>query len=90
MPTSFVSLIYLYSVGFDKLEELDDEEIEALYKLRENEIENMLELQFMLSYFCNITKADSDEMTPFELKNWYRLLKKQKELEDERGKKSVR
>ena len=84
MPISFVSLIYLYSMGFEKLDSLPEEDLKGFYKLRENEIESMLELQFILSYLGNISKADSDEMTPFELTNWYRLLKKQKEIEAER------
>ena len=53
-------------------------------KLREMEIEKTMSTQFMLSYLGNISKADTDNMTPFELKNWFKLLQRQKELESDR------
>lgn len=82
MPTCFVSLTYLYSVGFDRLDELPKETLNRFYEIRENEVERMMEIQFILSYLGNISKKDSDDMTPFELDNWVRLLKKQKDLEN--------
>lgn len=85
MPTYFVTLIELYRVGFDKLDDLPSEEFDMFMKLREGEIEEIMSLQFMLAYLGNISKADSDNMTPFELRNWFNLLKKQKELEAERN-----
>ena len=81
MLICFVSLIALYEIGFDKLEELPYEIVEAFDKTRQNEILNMMELQFVLSYKGNISKQDSDEMTPFELGNWYEFLKKQVALD---------
>lgn len=86
MPICFVSLITLYELGFDKLDDLSDDIIESINKAREVEISNMIELQFVLSYRGNISKADSDEMTPFELKMWYNFLKKQGEIEADRVK----
>lgn len=84
MPICFVSLIYLYGVGFEKLEELPKKTLEKLLSIREKEVEDMMETQFVLSYYGHISKKDSDEMTLFELKNWYRLLKKQREMEAEK------
>lgn len=43
----------------------------------------MIETQFVLSYYGNVSKEDSDNMTPFELNEWYKLVKKQKQLEAE-------
>lgn len=54
-------------------------------RLREHKIEEIMSDQFMLAYLGNISKKDSDEMTPFELRNWFELLKKQKELEANRS-----
>lgn len=85
MPICFVSLITLYKEGFEKLDELPDEIQQEFYKVRESEISHMLELQFILSYLGNISKADSDEMTWFELNNWFKLLKKQKDIENQRA-----
>lgn len=114
MPTFFVSLLYLNSIGFEKLESRSKETLDAaqiamlenthghnlhklLYfmdvaftedyyesidKLRMNEINNITEMQFLLSYMGNISKKDSDDMTVFELHKWLDLLKKQKELEN--------
>jgi hypothetical protein len=81
-----VSLIKIYELGFDKIDELDEEVQEAFYKVRENEINYMMEIQFILSYLGNISKQDSDEMTIFELHNWFNLLKKQKAIEAEKAK----
>ena len=53
-------------------------------EIREDEINNIMELQFVLSYLGNISKFDSDEMTPFELRSWYNILKKQKAREEEK------
>jgi hypothetical protein len=39
----------------------------------------------VLAYLGNVSKKDSDEMTPYELKSWYSLLKKRKALEDEKA-----
>lgn len=44
-----------------------------------------MSVQFTLAYMGHISKEDSDNMTPFELTNWYNMLKKQKELEDEKS-----
>lgn len=85
MPIYFVSLIYLYKEGFDKLEELPEKVLKEFMQLREIEIQNMMEIQFVLSYLGNISKEDSDEMTPFELKSWYNLMKKQKAMEAEKA-----
>jgi hypothetical protein len=81
-----VSLITIYKEGFEKLDELDEETLGAFYKMREAEISYIMEVQFILSYLGNISKTDSDNMTWFELNNWFSLLKKQKELENERTK----
>jgi len=80
-----VSLITLYKEGFEKLDDLPEEIQQEFYKVRESEISHMLELQFILSYLGNISKADSDEMTWFELNNWFKLLKKQKDIENQRA-----
>lgn len=85
MPICFVSLITLYKEGFEKIDELPEEIQQEFYKVRESEISHMLELQFILSYLGNISKADSDEMTWFELNNWFKLLKKQKDIENQRA-----
>lgn len=85
MPICFVSLITLYKEGFEKIDDLPEEIQQEFYKVRESEISYMLELQFILSYLGNISKADSDEMTWFELNNWFRLLKKQKDIENQRA-----
>lgn len=79
-----MSLIYLHKVGFEKLDELPEETIKNFYAIRENEIERIMETQFVLSYLGNISKKDSDEMTPFELNNWLNLLKKRKEAENKK------
>lgn len=83
MPTYFDSLIYIYEIGFDKFDELPEEVIENIYIARESEINLMMEKQFILSYFANISKEDSDNMTPTELDRWIDLVKKRKELEAE-------
>jgi len=44
------------------------------------------EKQFILSYYGNVGKADSDNMTPTELDRWFKLVKKRKELEEEQAK----
>lgn len=82
MLTYFVSLIYLYEKGFEQIDNLPEETLEAFYKLRESEVSYIMEVQFMLSYLGNISKTDSDNMTWFELNNWFKLLKKQKEIEN--------
>jgi hypothetical protein len=51
--------------------------------MREAEVFGIMELQFVLSYNANVSKEDSDNMTPFELDNWFELLKKQRKLEEE-------
>jgi hypothetical protein len=51
--------------------------------MRENEIMRIMELQFVLSYLGHISKEDSDNMTLFELKQWYEMLKKQRKLEQD-------
>lgn len=86
MPICFVSLIDIYlNHGFDSLDELSEEVLDSLYEAREIEISNIMEMQFVLSYMGHISKADSDEMTWFELNNWFKLLRKQKELESKRN-----
>jgi len=77
-------MIALYELGFEKLNDLPDDTIESIEKYREIEISNLMELQFVLSYAANLSKKDTDEMTPFELNNWYKLLKKQKGIELEK------
>lgn len=77
-----MSLIEIYlKHGFNSLDELPDKVIESLYEAREIQISNIMEMQFVLSYMGHISKTDSDEMTWFELNNWFKLLKKQKEVE---------
>lgn len=83
MPISFTSLISLYLTGFDKMNDLPDEILEDLDKSRQIEISNMIEMQFVLSYHAHISKKDSDDMSIFELNNWYEFLKKQKALDAE-------
>ena len=86
MPICFVSLIDIYlKHGFSSLDELSEEVLDSLYEAREIEISNIIEMQFVLSYMGNISKLDSDEMTWFELNNWFKLLRKQKELESKRN-----
>lgn len=84
-PICFVSLIQLYKEGLEKLDQLSEDTLKIFYSNRETEIANIMEMQFVLSYLGNISKTDSDEMTPFELQNWFNLLKKQKELEAKRA-----
>lgn len=80
-----MSLIWIYlNGGFERIEEFSEEELEIFYKAREIEISNIMEMQFVLSYLGHISKTDSDDMTWFELQNWFKLLKKQKELEAKR------
>jgi hypothetical protein len=85
MPICFVSLVYLYEVGFDKLNELPKKTLNNLLELRKSKIQEMMETQFVLSYYGKISKEDTDEMTPFELKNWFEFLKKQREIEADRS-----
>lgn len=75
----------MYKEGLENIEDLPEETLEIFYKNRENEIANIMEMQFVLSYLGHVSKTDSDEMTPFELQNWFKLLKKQKELEAKRA-----
>jgi hypothetical protein len=82
-PICFVSLLSLYELGFDKLDELPENTIDNILKSREAEIKNMIEMQFVLAYHSNISKEDSDNMTPFEIKNWYNFLQKQSEINAE-------
>lgn len=70
-------------VGFDKLDSIPAADVENLFKLRDNEIKDMLELQFMLAYKVGISKADTDNMTIFELQNWFNLLKERVRIEEE-------
>jgi hypothetical protein len=76
-----VNLICLYETGFDKLKDFPEDFTKSLDANRMAEVSCIMEKQFLLSYMGNISKVDSDEMTPFELNNWFELLKKQKELE---------
>ena len=85
-PIFFVSIIYLYIVGFEKLDELPDEILNDFMELRDAEIQNIMEVQFVLSYLGNISKHDTDEMTLYELRSWYNLIKKRKAMEAESAK----
>lgn len=40
-----------------------------------------MERQFLLSHLSHVAKEDTDNMTPFELDNWFELLKKRREEE---------
>jgi hypothetical protein len=82
-------MIVLYQIGFDRLEDFPKDVIESINKSRDDEITNMMETQFILSYLGNISKKDSDDMTPFELTNWYNFLKKQKDLENNRVQENI-
>lgn len=85
MPICFVSLIEIYKRGsLEDIEELPEETLQSLYKSRENEISNMMEMQFVLAYLGHVSKNDSDEMTWFEINNWFKLIKQQKEIEAKR------
>lgn len=80
-----MSLIEIYKKGsLEDIDDLPEETLESLYVARENEISNMMEMQFVLSYMGHVSKQDSDEMTWFEINNWFKLLKKQKEIEAKR------
>lgn len=81
MPICFVNIITLYLEGFEILDNFDEDELQALLELRENEVLGIMELQFVLAYQANVSKEDTDNMTPFELSNWFELLKKQKQVE---------
>ncbi len=82
MPTCFVSLIHLYDIGFNELDNLSEDIYKSFDEARQIEINDMMEKQFLLSYSGNISKADSDDMTPFELLSWVNLLKKIKSIEN--------
>ena len=80
-----MSLIEIYKKGsLEDIDDLPEETLESLYVARENEISNMMEMQFVLAYMGHVAKQDSDEMTWFEINNWFKLLKKQKEIEAKR------
>ena len=76
-------MIHLYKIGFEAINEVPVVDSENLFKLRDDEIKDMLELQFMLSYKANISKEDSDNMTPFEITNWFNMLKERNRVEEE-------
>ena len=40
-----------------------------------------MERQYLLGHFGHISKKDTDSMTPFELDNWFDILKKFREEE---------
>lgn len=85
MPIFFVSLIKLYELGFEELQNIPEDQLSNLYDQRDEEIRRIMELQFMLACECNVSKADSDNMTPFELNNWFNLWKKKLSLENEKN-----
>ena len=80
-PICFVSIIELYKYGFDTLDGLSQKLQTSFYEQREREVLDLMELQFVLSYAGNISKEDTDNMSLFELKNWFTLLKKQRQIE---------
>lgn len=81
MPTSFVSLLTIFKYGFDKLDEIDPAIVEQLFILRQNLIEDLYSNQFVLVYYTNMSLEDTERLTPFEMKSYLELLKKQKDLE---------
>lgn len=86
-----MSLIEIYKKGsLQDIDELPEETLESLYTARENEISNMMEMQFVLAYMGHVSKEDSDEMTWFEINNWFKLLKKQKEIEAKRQEEQIK
>lgn len=90
MPTYFVSLIEIYKQGFEILDTLPEEDLLNFYKIRESEINYIMEVQFILAYLGHVSKLDSDEMTWFELTSWFSLLKKQKELENQKSQEQIK
>lgn len=70
-------------MGFDKFDDLDSKSKEAFRTIQKQELEELVSLQFMLVYKGNLSKSEVDNMSPFELKYWFSLLKKQIELEYE-------
>lgn len=81
MPTSFVSLLTIFKYGFDKLDEIDPTIVEQLFILRQNLIEDLYSNQFVLVYYTNMSLEDAERLTPYEMKSYLELLKKQKDLE---------
>lgn len=74
-------LLYL-GKDLETLKSLKPNDIQALEDLAVYELNSLLEKQFYLSYFVNVSKEATDNMTPVELDRWVELLKKQKELEN--------
>lgn len=74
-------LLYL-AKDLESLKSLQPKDIQALEDLAVYELNSLLEKQFYLSYFVNVSKESTDNMTPIELDRWVELLKKQKELEN--------
>jgi hypothetical protein len=85
-----VSLIEIYKQGFEILDTLPEEDLLNFYKIRESEINYIMEVQFILAYLGHVSKLDSDEMTWFELTSWFSLLKKQKELENQKSQEQIK
>lgn len=84
MPTSFVSLITMYLWGMHRLNEMEgysEELMDRIIEVRNSIIETYNTKVFSLTYYTNMTKADVDNMLPYELEHMYKLLVKQKEME---------
>lgn len=80
----FVSLVNIYlETGLDKLLELPKETLDSVLEARQNEIKSIMETQFALAYYANVSKQDSDNMTPTELDNWHKILVERKTKETE-------
>lgn len=76
----------MYKDNFEKIwEELSNEDVDKLIQLRDAELENIFEKQFVLSYGTHLTKADTDKMSLYELDKFVDLLITQKTKEADRA-----
>lgn len=81
--TCFVSFITLYKIGFDSLKNMPSDIFKDLEIARAREIKYIMSKQFVLSYAAHLSKADTDNMTPYELDIWLDMVKEQNALEKE-------
>lgn len=75
----------MYKEGFSIFDDLSISDQENFYNLRSSEVKRMLEMQFVLATYSNISTQDTDKMTPFEIENMFEFLKKKNELEAQRN-----
>lgn len=87
--TCFDNIIVITRHGsLSEIESLVDEQTyRDIETLRKNTMIEIMENNFVLTYYTSLTKQDLDNMTQFELRNWLSLLIKQKETEMEQNNK---